>query len=269
MNRIILSVAAAVLVISLLIIPQTVFAEDNKYLTPEEENFILVLASRTAEARDIANKYRSWMENYNSNLIFGFIAAPKVGIPYPANLMFKGCMLGSSVPATMADIADTWNTEVCNEFGSISQKMTSFKDGTDIIEFTMGLMVIRGALSKIESSLSRIETMTAERVQDLTDRREAEHEAKKALDLDEDFCFIATAAYGTPAAKDIDILRRFRDEFLRKNYAGNKFIEFYYRNSPPVADFISEYDVLRIIVREAFIRPLVKIAEMTENFWTD
>ena len=82
-------------------------------------------------------------------------------------------------------------------------------------------------------------------------------------------CFIATAAYGTPAAQEIDELRRFRDEYLRDSYLGNEFIKFYYAHSPPIADFISKHEVLRTIVREGFVDPIVRIVEFTENWWAE
>jgi len=96
---------------------------------------------------------------------------------------------------------------------------------------------------------------------------EAEKEAKKGLNLDDDFCFIATAAYGTPTAKEIDELRRFRDEYLRDSHLGNEFIKFYYEKSPPIAEFISEHEVLRTVIREGFVDPVVEIVELTEKYW--
>ncbi|GAG59642.1 unnamed protein product, partial [marine sediment metagenome] len=52
-------------------------------------------------------------------------------------------------------------------------------------------------------------------------------------------CFIATAAYGTPTAEQIDVLREFRDVVLLESTAGSQFVFLYYQLSPPVADFIS------------------------------
>jgi hypothetical protein len=71
-------------------------------------------------------------------------------------------------------------------------------------------------------------------------------------------CFIATAAYGTPFAEEIDVLRNWRDEFLEASYPGRLFIRTYYSLSPPVADNISESDGKRKIVRTA-LGPIVKI----------
>ncbi|MBF0359494.1 MAG: hypothetical protein HQK49_00690 [Oligoflexia bacterium] len=51
-------------------------------------------------------------------------------------------------------------------------------------------------------------------------------------------CFIATAAYGTPFDKDLDILRRFRDEILETYSLGRWFTNFYYQNSPPLARWL-------------------------------
>ncbi len=52
-------------------------------------------------------------------------------------------------------------------------------------------------------------------------------------------CFIATAAFGSPLAKQVEILRVFRNQYLLTNYLGRKFVSFYYRHSPKLANFIS------------------------------
>lgn len=62
-------------------------------------------------------------------------------------------------------------------------------------------------------------------------------------------CFIATAAYGTPMAEEIDVLRQFRDEYLLTNPVGQALVELYYEISPPVAEFIEEHPALKPIVR--------------------
>ena len=76
-----------------------------------------------------------------------------------------------------------------------------------------------------------------------------------------DGCFIATAAYGTPLHEDINILRRFRDEKLKKNEAGKVFVENYYKFSPWVAEKISESEALRTVVRVGFVKPLVSMVK--------
>jgi hypothetical protein len=80
-------------------------------------------------------------------------------------------------------------------------------------------------------------------------------------------CFIATAAYGTPTARQIDVLREFRDDVLLKSTAGSRLVDFYYRTSPPIADFISKHDVVRTLVRELLIEPIVRVVEATGDIW--
>lgn len=70
-------------------------------------------------------------------------------------------------------------------------------------------------------------------------------------------CFIATAAFGTPLAKEIDVLRNFRDKKLNKNFIGAVFVRYYYKISPPIAKIISRNEFLRKIAR-AMIRPVVR-----------
>jgi hypothetical protein len=62
-------------------------------------------------------------------------------------------------------------------------------------------------------------------------------------------CFIATAAFGSPMAPEVALLRAFRDSWLLTNSPGRIFVEFYYWISPPIADFISGDENLRQVTR--------------------
>jgi len=77
-------------------------------------------------------------------------------------------------------------------------------------------------------------------------------------------CFIATAAYGTPMAQEIEVLREFRDVYLLTNPLGQAFVDFYYRVSPPMAEFITEHPSLKPIVRAALV-PVVALSTIAVN----
>lgn len=62
-------------------------------------------------------------------------------------------------------------------------------------------------------------------------------------------CFIATAAYGTPMAAEIDTLRVIRDSYLLSNPLGAAFVDGYYRVSPAIADVVAQSPVLAAVVR--------------------
>jgi len=72
-------------------------------------------------------------------------------------------------------------------------------------------------------------------------------------------CFIATAAYGTPMAGEIQVLRDFRDKYLMTNPPGRLFVAAYYKLSPPVATFIADHDSLRAGIRIG-LTPLLWLA---------
>jgi hypothetical protein len=80
-------------------------------------------------------------------------------------------------------------------------------------------------------------------------------------------CFIATAAYGTSTAAELNTLRAFRDEVLLESAAGSQLVEWYYQTSPPVADFISEHEGLRTLVRELLVDPVAWLVKATEAIW--
>jgi hypothetical protein len=73
-------------------------------------------------------------------------------------------------------------------------------------------------------------------------------------------CFIATAAYGSWLDPHVLSLRQFRDDYLLTNIAGTWFVEFYYRNSPSIADYIRERESLKLMVR-ALLTPVVYTIE--------
>ena len=79
-----------------------------------------------------------------------------------------------------------------------------------------------------------------------------------------EICFIATAAYGTPMAEEIQILREFRDEYLLTNPLGQALVGVYYRVSPPIAEFITEHPSLKPIVRAGLL-PAVAMSTIAVN----
>ncbi len=66
-------------------------------------------------------------------------------------------------------------------------------------------------------------------------------------------CFIATAAFGSPLAPQVQRLRDVRDRYLLPYRLGRVAIQAYYAVSPPIADVISRSETLRAAVRFSLI----------------
>jgi hypothetical protein len=60
-------------------------------------------------------------------------------------------------------------------------------------------------------------------------------------------------------------LRQFRDSHLLTNKLGTRFVEAYYRYSPPIADYIAEHNGLRSVVRVG-LAPLVGFSWIAINY---
>ncbi|MFH1231481.1 MAG: CFI-box-CTERM domain-containing protein [Planctomycetota bacterium] len=58
-------------------------------------------------------------------------------------------------------------------------------------------------------------------------------------------CFIATAAYGSPLAKPVILLRQFRDRYLITSGIGQRALSVYYQYSPQLAGYISKHPVVK------------------------
>jgi hypothetical protein len=208
------------------------------------------------------------------------------------NFDFKVQCSMNSAPSTFKDIQTYWNNNVCTKFAKIRLILErEFVPGITREGWLALGQSTKGECDLLRQLMNNVWTMVGDRKKELNQQRkkaginpkQAEEEAKKELfpkvegekptgegeKLKGDPCFIATAAYGTATAVEIDELRHFRDEYLRKSSLGNEFIKFYYENSPPIARLISEHEILRVIVREGFVDPVVKIVELTENYWSE
>lgn len=77
-------------------------------------------------------------------------------------------------------------------------------------------------------------------------------------------CFVATAAYGTPMAQEVNALRRFRDRHLRTHALGRAFVRVYETLGPPLADAIRDREPLRAAAR-FMLTPFVRLAEWIDR----
>jgi hypothetical protein len=69
-------------------------------------------------------------------------------------------------------------------------------------------------------------------------------------------CFVATAAFGSPSAAEVNTLRRYRDEVLQRSAAGRCFTRAYDLLSPPLAALIAASPRSCALARR-LLRPLV------------
>jgi streptogramin lyase len=85
-------------------------------------------------------------------------------------------------------------------------------------------------------------------------------------------CIIASAAYGSELAPQVQFLRIFRDNSLEATFAGHAFMEtfnaFYYSFSPAVANYVAQNSTLQAMTR-LLIYPLIStLGSMSAIFGT-
>jgi WD40 repeat protein len=78
-------------------------------------------------------------------------------------------------------------------------------------------------------------------------------------------CFVATAVYDSPLAKEVLLLKRFRDEILLRSTLGRYFVKTYYKLSPPIAQFIAQHYALKATIRKLMLSPIVWLVRKSFN----
>ncbi|MBW1899075.1 MAG: hypothetical protein JRI61_08455 [Deltaproteobacteria bacterium] len=66
-------------------------------------------------------------------------------------------------------------------------------------------------------------------------------------------CFIATATFGSKTERHVQILCEFRDKYLLTNSTGREIVNFYYKNSPPIADYLGRHPGPRKVAGYALV----------------
>lgn len=75
-----------------------------------------------------------------------------------------------------------------------------------------------------------------------------------------DACFVVTATMGDFNHPDVVYLRHFRDEWIRKQYGGEVFVNAYYSVGPIFAMMIARSDKLRFLSFRYIVKPAVRFA---------
>ncbi|MFH0888839.1 MAG: CFI-box-CTERM domain-containing protein [Planctomycetota bacterium] len=79
-------------------------------------------------------------------------------------------------------------------------------------------------------------------------------------------CFIATAVYGSSTHPNVMVLKNFRDKYLLTNSLGSKFVNWYYKVSPKIADYLKTSPFKASIVRLT-LTPLVYAIKYPTVVW--
>lgn len=80
------------------------------------------------------------------------------------------------------------------------------------------------------------------------------------------YCFIATAAYGHYDHSYVRMLRQFRDQFLLSNTPGRAFVSWYYKYSPPWAQWLHQSPAARKSA-QILLLPVIGVAYLFLHPW--
>lgn len=176
-------------------------------------------------------------------ILYGIVSPPMTPFPSPASATTRditNLVNGTTYYFAVRGLAEpTLTAAVASGYGTPVATAAVFGVPSDIKDATYGVAVA-GAVSAPVSE-------TPEPVEGFPSLK------------DVGGCFIATAAYGSPMAPQVDVLRVWRDRHLRPHWPGRAFIRAYEMVSPPLADAIRDSAWLRAAVR-VFLWPVVGAA---------
>jgi hypothetical protein len=99
-----------------------------------------------------------------------------------------------------------------------------------------------------------------DRASELLKKFDPDYSPPKPEPLKPSACFVVTATVGSESAQPVVLLRRFRDELLTVSSLGNKFIDWYYKNGPKIADLIRDEPLLRMLSFIFVVAPATSLA---------
>jgi hypothetical protein len=265
MKRLVLMCLVVVALLTTSVVPRAVYADKEKsdeetFLTAEEQAFVGRFRNQAAEVR----KDMVWIRGLLGNTW-------RVGEESWVTAIYLSvdplmCDLGAA-PKEFEAVNELWKGEVCSRLSALRETLDDQPDYQPVGLFALWLDNINNLVEAIDAATNKVEAALDDRIIERIKEESEKAVMGSAGPIPIGECFIATAAYGTPAAAEINVLRQFRDEFLLRNPPGKAFVSIYYEVSPPIADFISEHEMLRIAVRDGFVDPVVKVVEVTRGWW--
>ena len=72
-------------------------------------------------------------------------------------------------------------------------------------------------------------------------------------------CFVATAVYGSPLAREVQVFRNFRDDVLLRSVPGKIVVDVYVALSPPFAKLIARSEFSKALVRIMVLAPMLGV----------
>lgn len=78
-------------------------------------------------------------------------------------------------------------------------------------------------------------------------------------------CFVATVCYGNYEAKEVLILRKYRDKVLMKSRLGKISVQAYYLISPPLAKLIDKSSTIKTFIRRNILDKIVSKIQQKRN----
>jgi len=164
------------------------------------------------------------------------------------------------VAVTLGMVLWYLNNELSNTRTLLTEKKAATQKAADELTQT------KQTLAQIQKEIEYIKTGDISKLTGSTPTTELSNSSSNAS-KSSSHCFIATAAYGSPLAKQLDVLREFRDKVLIPNPFGADFVRYYYEISPPFAGIISNNELLRWYTRYYLIEPIVFIVDVTRFIW--